>query len=291
MYYPQQQSYGASPRRGFSFIRLLPLVLFGLYFTWYYFGHQTSVPLTGRKQLVDISREQEMALGYQSYQEVLRTENVVTTGDAPKLVRGIAQRLIDAVHKLDPQADPGFEWEANVIESDQVNAFALPGGKIAVYTGIFPIAANESGLAVVMGHEISHAIARHGAERMAYQKMVQMGSMAVGMGVGDMSAGAQRAVMGALGAGTKFGVLLPFSRNHESEADHMGLMLAAAACFDPTEAPKLWERMAAQSQGKPPEFASTHPSDATRIADLEKWMPEAQAIRQKYCSNQPAERG
>ncbi len=285
MYYPQQQQQSLSPgRSGFSMLRLLPLVFFGLYMAYYYLSHREVVPITGRKQLVDLSREQEAALGYQSYQEILQTERVLTTGDAPKMVQDIATRLINAIHKLDPKADPGFEWEANVIESEQANAFALPGGKVAVYTGIFPVAANADGLAVVMGHEIAHAIARHGAERMAYQKLVQIGSMAAGVTVGDMSPQARQAVMGALGAGAKFGVLLPFSRDHESEADEMGLYFAAAACFDPREAPKLWERMAALGGAKPPEFQSTHPSNEHRIDNLNRWMPKALQYRAQFCA-------
>jgi metalloendopeptidase OMA1, mitochondrial len=295
MYYPQQRQQ-ANPSRfsgrgGFNLMRLLPLVLFGLYMGYYYLSHREVVPITGRKQLVDLSREQEAALGYQSYQEILRTEQIVTTGESAKLVRDITERLIGAIHKLDPKADPGFEWEANLIESPQANAFALPGGKIAVYTGIFPVALNSDGLAAVMGHEVAHAIARHGAERMAYQKLVQIGSMAAGASVGDMSPQARQAVMGALGAGAKFGVLLPFSRDHESEADEMGLYFAAAACFDPREAPKLWERMAAEGGAKPAEFSSTHPSNATRIENLNRWMPKALEYYQLHCGNQPAERG
>ena len=283
MYYPQQQQQArAGGRGGFGVLRLLPLVFFGLYMGYYYLSHREVVPVTGRKQLVDLSREQEAALGYQSYQEILQNERIVSTGDAPKMVQAIATRLIHAVQKF-PGADPGFEWEANVIESDQANAFALPGGKIAVYTGIFPVAANADGLAVVMGHEIAHAVARHGAERMAYQKLVQIGSMAAGVSVGDMSPEARQAVMGALGAGAKFGVLLPFSRDHESEADEMGLYFAAAACFDPREAPKLWERMATLGGARPPEFASTHPSNERRIDDLNRWMPKALEYRAKYC--------
>lgn len=281
-------AYAVGRRRGG--FRLLPILLFGGYFVWYWFSHQSEVPMTGRTQLVDISREQEEQLGLQAYHEVLDSESVVTTGEVPAQVRDTAKRLIEGVHKLDAKADPGFDWETSVIQSDQANAFALPGGKIAVYTGIMPIVANPDGLAVVMGHEIAHAIARHGAERMAYQKLVQMGSMAAGMSISDMDISTQRMVMAALGAGANFGVLLPFSRDHESEADHLGLMFAAAACFDPREAPLLWERMTAASQGQPPEFASTHPSHATRIRQLNEWMPEAMAVRAENCPNLPAER-
>ena len=278
---------GQGRRGGF---RLLPLLLFGGYFVWYWFSNQSEVPMTGRTQLVDISREQEEALGLEAYREVLGSERVVTTGELPGQVRETAKRLIEAVHKLDPKADPGFTWEANVIESDQANAFALPGGKIAVYTGILPIVANADGLAAVMGHEIAHAIARHRAERMAYQKLIQMGSMAAGMSIGEMDIGTQRMVMAALGAGANFGVLLPFSRDHESEADKLGLMFAAAACFDPREAPRLWERMGEASKAQPPEFASTHPSHGTRIRLLNEWMPEAMKLREQYCGALPPEK-
>lgn len=272
-------------RPGSGWLRLLPLLLFGLYFGYYWLTNRTEVPFTGRKQLVDLSREQEAQLGLQSYQQILSQERVLPASAAEsQRVRETAVRLIKAVRMLDPKADPGFEWDANVIQSDQANAFALPGGKIAVYTGIFPITANADGLAAVMGHEIAHAIARHGAERMAYQKLVQVGSMAAGVSMSDMEPGQRQMVMQALGAGANFGVLLPFSREHESEADHMGLMFAAAACFDPREATRLWERMGAASQGpRPSEFASTHPSHETRIRQLNEWMPEAMAIRAKYC--------
>lgn len=283
----------SGPRRGgFGLMRIIPLVFFGLYFLYFYATNRETVPITGRKQLVDMSREQEAALGLQSYQEILSNEQVVTTGEGPEKVRRIAERLIQAISKLDPQADPGFEWEANVLQSDQANAFALPGGKIAVYTGIFPVAANTDGLAVVMGHEIAHAIARHGAERMAYQKLVQVGSVAAGVSTSDMSPQARQAVMAALGAGAQYGVLLPFSRDHETEADHMGLLFAAAACFDPREAPRLWERMGQLNKGnRPPEFASTHPANQSRIEQLEAWMPEALEVRAKHCADQPAEKG
>ncbi|MBM3768574.1 MAG: M48 family metallopeptidase, partial [Acidobacteria bacterium] len=171
-----------------------------------------------------------------------------------------------------------------LIDSPQVNAFCLPGGKVAVYSGIMPVAKNVNGLAVIMGHEIAHAIARHGAERMAQQKLMQIGQMAVGVSVSDMDINQQRAIMGALGLGAQFGIMLPFSRDHESEADYMGLIYVARACFDPTEAPKLWERMGQASGGRgTAEFMSTHPSHATRIKQFQEWMPEALQIRKEKC--------
>ena len=162
---------------------------------------------------------------------------------------------------------------------------ALPGGKVAVYTGILPIVENVDGLSAVMGHEIAHAIARHGAERMAHQKLVQYGSMAAGMALGSMDVSTQKMVMSALGIGAQYGVLLPFSRKHESEADYMGLIYSARACFDPREAPEIWVRMGEHSKGQPSEFMSTHPSHETRIRQLNEWMPDALKEREKYCGS------
>ena len=276
---------GGQPRARMSWkMRLIPLVLFAIYGLYYYASHQETVPLTGRSQLVDISREQEMALGAQSYREILSQSQVVTEGHVVDLVQTIGRRLAQAAADL----DPGFEWEFTVIESQQANAFALPGGKTAVYTGLLPVTENHHGLAVVMGHEIAHAIARHGAERLAHQKLVQIGTLAASVAVGDMDYDTQRMVMGALGVGAQYGVLLPFSREHESEADYMGLLFVARACFDPTEAPKLWERMGEMSQGQQTaEFMSTHPSHGTRIKQFQEWMPEALTLREQYCRTSP----
>jgi predicted Zn-dependent protease len=254
------------------------LVLFAIYGLYYWTTNRETVPMTGRKQLVELSREQESALGYQSYRQILRQERVIPSGPEAQLVKEIG-RKISAVSE-----DPGFQWEYNLINSREVNAFCLPGGKVAVYTGILPVAKNADGLAVIMGHEIAHAIARHGAERMAHQKLVEIGTMATGVAISDMDVQQQRAVMGALGVGAQFGVLLPFSREHESEADYMGLIYVARACFDPREAPKLWQRMGQAAGGRgPAEFTSTHPSHETRIRQFEEWMPEALKVRREKC--------
>jgi predicted Zn-dependent protease len=259
-------------------LRVWPLVAFGLFFAWYWFANQETVPLTGRKQLVDLTREQEAALGLASYQQILSQSRIVPGGPEVELVREIGRRLA-AVSE-----DPGFEWEFNLIDSEQANAFALPGGKVAVYSGLLPITGNADGLAAVMGHEIAHAIARHGAERIAHEKLAQLGQLAVGTAVGEMDLQTQRMVMAAFGVGTQFGVLLPFSRSHETEADYMGLVYAARACFDPREAPHLWERMASASGGAAPaEFMSTHPGHETRIQNLNGWMAEALRVRAESC--------
>jgi predicted Zn-dependent protease len=279
-------------RRG---LKLWPILLFVVYLGYYYFTHQDVTAYTGRKQLIDTSPAQEAALGLQSYREILSQSQVVTSGQVPQEVRTIAQRLITAAPKVEKylastRGTPddtdwsSYHWDVNVLQSDQVNAFCLPGGKIAVYTGIIPVAQNDSGLAVVMGHEIAHALLRHGGERMAQQKLVQLGTMAAGMSMSNMDPQQQSLMMAALGAGAQYGVLLPFSRRDESEADHVGLLLAAAACYDPAEAPKLWQRMSAIGGSKPAEFMSTHPADATRIRQLQEWMPEANQVRGHFCS-------
>ncbi len=261
-------------------LKLLPILLFGIYGIWFYFNHRETVPITGRKHMVDIDPNQEAALGLQSYQQILHESQVApASSKLVQTVRSVGQRLAKVAE------DPGFQWDFNVLISDQANAFCLPGGKVAVYTGIIPVAKTDDGLAIVMGHEIAHAIARHGAERMAQQKLVQMGEIAAGVAIASMESRQQQGIMVALGLGAKYGILMPFSREHESEADQMGLMYAARACFDPTEAPKVWERMGAISHGQPNEFMSTHPSHERRIEQFGKWMPEALEVKRKNCGS------
>jgi len=274
------------------------LILFGLYGLWYWSSNQHEAAFTGRSQLVDSTLEQEATLGLQAYRQILSQSQLVTDGELPGQVREIARRLTAVGSQVEADlaaargAKPSiqwdaFDWDVSVIESDQANAFCLPGGKIAVYTGIVPIAQNQDALAAIMGHEIAHALLRHGAERMAQQKLVQLGSMAAGVAVSDMEPQQQRALMAVMGVGAQYGVLLPFSREHESEADEVGLMLAAAACYDPREAIGLWQRMGEASRGQaPPEFMSTHPSGSTRIAHLRELMPRALELGQRYCSGE-----
>ncbi|MFK8015919.1 MAG: M48 family metallopeptidase [Gammaproteobacteria bacterium] len=277
--------YGTRRRRGLGMgwrIRLIPIGLFALYLLFYYFSNQETVPVTGRSQLVDISRDEEVALGLASYRDILSKSDLLRSGPEVDVVREIGEKLVVAAREQG--IDPGYEWEFNVIRSDQANAFALPGGKVAVYTGLLTVAQNDDGLSAVMGHEIAHAIARHGAERMAYQKLTRIGAMAASFALGDLGYQGQRMVQGALGVGTQYGILLPFSRKHESEADRIGLLLLAQACYDPQEAPRLWARMGANSEGKAPsEFASTHPSPQTRIEQFNDWMSDAQAVYAEYC--------
>ena len=237
----------------------------------------TSNPYTDRSQFLLVSESQEIEMGDQAYTQVLEDPKVTISKDPREVdpVKRVADRIIAAA-KMSKYAERAreFYWEVTVIKDDKTkNAWALPGGKIAVYTGIFPEAKNESGLAAIMGHEVVHALARHGAERMSTTTVANVGLQVASIALGMGSASSQLA-MQALG----IGVLLPFSRSHESEADYIGLLLAAQAGYDPREAVHLWERMAQASKGAPPEFLSTHPSNETRIQDLQKWMPEALAI-------------
>jgi predicted Zn-dependent protease len=224
---------------------------------------------TGRKRIMLVSESEESSLGVQAYQEILAAEKISTDQKMTAIVRRVGQRIAAVADR------PDFEWEFNLIESDQVNAFCLPGGKIAVYTGILPIMQNEAGMAAVMGHEVAHATARHGAERMSQHLAVGVVQEAASRGLGDAAPGTREGVLGALGVGTQVGVLLPFSRTHELEADQLGLELMAKAGYDPQEAVRLWERMRDASAGKPPEFLSTHPGEDRRIAQLEEFMDDA----------------
>ena len=237
-----------------------------------------------------IGPDEERAMGLQAYQEILSQEQPLPKSDqTAQQITAIAQRLIDKVPEVTaalaaehgmaaPEHFREFEWDVNVIPSDQANAFCLPGGKMAVYTGLIPVAQSQDAMAVVMGHEIAHALLRHGAQRMSQQKLAQIGQMA-GAASG-MDPQQQQMVMAAMG----YGYLLPYARTHETQADEVGLMLAAAACYDPNEAIGLWEQMSASSGGQaPPEFSSTHPNPGTRIQTLQSLMPKAMEYREKFC--------
>lgn len=259
-------------------IRFLPVGIALLVVAFQYFSSEKLTNEAGRTARHALTPQQEEALGLQSYQQVLGESELVKSGDDYDLVLRVAQRLAAATGP----AATKFQWHVSLVRSPQVNAFCLPGGKIVVYTGILPIAKTEAGLATVMGHEMAHATLRHGSERLLQEKATQTLLTGVQTSVGDMSYEQQRAIMGAIGAGARYGVLLPFSRDHESEADKIGLLYMARAGYDPAESVAFWQRMsAATGDGKPPEFMSTHPADSTRIAQLKALLPQAQAEYQR----------
>ena len=281
-------------RRGFGGggIRWWVLLLFAGYAVFYWISNRSTDALTGETVLIDknISPEDEKALGLQAWDELMTTEQPVPPSDPnAQAIRGIMQRLITKVpavsdalaaeHNLQaPHIERTFDWDVTVLQSDQVNAFCLPGGKMAVYTGLIPVAQNNDAMAIVMGHEITHALLRHGAQRMSEQKLAQIGQMAGAMSGMDQQQ--MQAVMAVYG----YGRALPYARKQETQADEMGLMLAAAACFDPQQAIPLWERMSeSSSDGAPPEFASTHPNPGTRIQNLQALMPKAMEYRKRFC--------
>ena len=250
-------------------------------------------PYTERWQLQMLPQSYLNQLGTQSYLQVKNDPKVTLSKDPREIdpVQRVAKRIIEAAkHSKYAETAGTFEWEVNVIKDDKtLNAWALPGGKIAVYTGIFSIAKNEAGLAAIMGHEVVHALAGHGGERMSQGLMAQVLMSGAALAVESSAGpGTGQAVMQALGAGAQVGVLLPFSRKHESEADYIGVLLAAQAGYDPEEAVRVWERMAQAGGSQPAEFMSTHPSHGTRINQLQEWMPEALGYYQQAPHAPPA---
>jgi metalloendopeptidase OMA1, mitochondrial len=255
--------------------KLLPLVIAAIVIAFQYFSSErVTNPITGETAHVSMSMDQEAALGLQSYRKILSESRTINSGPEFDMVVRVAERLAPVTGK----AGADFEWSVSLIDSPQANAFCLPGGKIAVYTGILPIVQDEEGLAAVMGHEMAHAIARHGSQRIFRQQAMQTAMMGVQGSISDMSIEQQRMLIGLLGAGAQYGMILPFSREHESEADYMGTLYMARAGYDPRAAIALWQRMEDASSGQPPEFASTHPSHETRIQQLQAWMPEMMEV-------------
>ena len=283
----------------------------------YYFSNQQVNPYSGKKEFNTISIEQATKLGAQSYVQMLRQEggNVICGGgtsscdgagrEVYETVNEIGERLrIAAIEMERDYLQAGydfqlvateFDWTFNVIQSEQPNAFCLPGGYVAVYTGILDITGNYDKrvtlddisdvdkLAVVMGHEIGHALAHHGAKRMSNARLAPMGTLAVGVGLGDMDPGQAQMVRQAMGMAAQGG-LMAFSRDHETEADKIGLELLVRACYDPREAPELWQRMGQIGGGqRPPEWLSTHPASETRANNFRRWMPAAIEMYEQRC--------
>ena len=252
-------------------MKKLLIVLFSviLFFTC------ASNPLTGKKTMAFVSNASLFPEAFSQYKEFLN-ENTVITGTAEaNMVARVGARIADAAQKwLTSEGHPNYlddyQWEYNLVADNSVNAWCMPGGKIVVYTGILPVTKTEAGLAVVMGHEVSHALLNHGQQRMSAGILQQLGAAGVSILTGD-----SQLAMTAYGLGSNLLGTLPFSRSNESEADHYGLILMAIAGYNPDEAPPFWERMAAMGGGGTPQFLSTHPSDTTRIKQLRDWIPEA----------------
>lgn len=240
-----------------------------------------TVPVTGRQQLSIIPASQMMSMSYTQYDQFL-VENKLSSNKAQtRMIKRVGAKIQKAVEQYFKQENlskhlKGYSWEFNLVDNKEANAWCMPGGKVVFYTGILPICKNDLGVAVVMGHEIAHAIAEHGGERMSQSMITQLGGMGLSIALKDKPQETQALWMTAFGAGTQLGIMLPFSRLHESEADHLGLIFMAMAGYNPEEAVKFWKRMSAQKGGSAsPEFLSTHPSDKTRINDLNKLLPEA----------------
>ena len=245
-------------------------------------------PFTGKKTMAFVSNDQLFPSAFAQYNEVLSESKVVSGTQDAEMIKRVGQRIAAASERyLNANGFQGYledyKWEYKLIESEQVNAWCMPGGKIAFYTGILPIAKNETGVAAIMGHEVAHALANHGQQRMSSGILQQAGGIAVAVATGDQSPEKQQMWMQAYGLGSNLGGLLPFSRSHETEADEIGIYLMAIAGYNPEEAAELWKRMKANSGGQaPPEFLSTHPSNDSRIQNLQSMVPKAKAEARKF---------
>lgn len=253
----------------------------------------TTNPLTKKSQLTLLPESELQAMGSQQYQQFLSTNRVVSASNNrdAEMVKRVGQRIARAVESYYAQngiSDKlnGFKWEYNLVDDKAVNAWCMPGGKIVVYTGLLPITQNEAALAVVIGHEVSHALLLHGNTRMSQGLLQQLGGVALSVALANKPVETQNMFMTAYGAGTTVGILLPFSRNQELEADRYGLIWTAMAGYNPQEAIPLWERMERAAQGqRPPEFLSTHPTEGRRINQLQKYMPEAMKYYRPVAKN------
>ncbi len=260
----------------------VPIILLAL--TVYYCS---TVPITGRSQLSLIPASEMNSMSSAQYGEFLKTSKLSSNPSDVDMVKRVGVKIQKAVETYFAQKNlskelEGYQWEFNVVESPEVNAWCMPGGKVVVYTGILPITKDETGLAVVMGHEIAHAIAQHGGERMSQGLLQQLGGVALSVAIQNEPETTKNIYMSLYGIGTTVGVMLPYSRTHESEADHLGLDFMAMAGYDPNAAVDFWTRMSQnKGGGAPPEWLSTHPSDETRIANIKKHLPEAMQYYKK----------
>jgi predicted Zn-dependent protease len=241
----------------------------------------STVPITGRRQLSLLPAESMLSMSLSQYDQFLKENQLSRNPAQTQMVKRVGLRIQKAVEQYFAQNNmshqlANYAWEFNLVESKDINAWCMPGGKVVVYSGILPLTKDETGLAVVMGHEIAHAVARHGNERMSQGMMAQLGGVALSTALETKPEATKQLWMGVYGLGAQYGLMLPYSRLHENEADHMGLIFMAMAGYDPREAPGFWQRMADQKGGAaPPEFLSTHPSDSKRIKNIQSLIPEA----------------
>jgi predicted Zn-dependent protease len=245
-----------------------------------------TVPITGRSQLSLVSDSEINAMSFNEYKEFLSKHKLSNNVDQTQRVKNVGMRISSAVGQFFSRQGQssrlaGYKWEFNLVEDKEVNAWCMPGGKVVVYTGILPVTKDETGLAVVMGHEIAHAIADHGKERLSQGLLTQMGGAALSVALSQQPGAVGSLFLNAYGIGTQVGILLPYSRLHESEADRLGLIFMSMAGYDPNAAVAFWERMASQTKkgSSPPEFLSTHPADTTRISKIKSYIPEAMSYR------------
>jgi len=252
------------------------------------------VPFTGRTQLNLVPNSLINSMGIQQYEQFVSQSKVVAGTQQSAEVTRVGERIVNAVEayvKTHGEKDPfaGYQWQFSLVQDPSINAFALPGGKVVVNTGILPVAQDDAGLATVVSHEIAHVFAGHGGERLTQSLLTEAGGMALSTALSKQPEQTKSLFMSAYGLGSQVGVLLPFSRTQETEADHLGVIFMAIAGYDPHAAVGFWERMMAASQGqtKPPELLSTHPADATRIKNLEQFIPEAMQYYQAAQAGQP----
>ena len=246
-----------------------------------------TVPLTGRKQLVLLPESDMLSMSFQEYGDFLQKNPPSADKASTAMVVGVGTRIQGAVERFFAMKGMSgklarYKWEFHLVDNKDANAWCMPGGKVVVYSGILPVAKNEAGLAVVLGHEIAHAVADHGNERMSQGLLAQLGGAALDTALQKKPEQTRQLWMSAFGVGAQYGALLPFSRVQESEADHLGLIFLAMAGYDPHEAPEFWKRMSALKGGQaPPQFLSTHPSDETRIQKITAGIPEAMTYYKK----------
>ncbi len=245
-----------------------------------FFQSCSEVPLIGRTQMAFLPESNMVEMGLTGYSQFMNENKVSSDRVQTDMVKKAGARIAVAVEEYLRQNGfqdrlNDFKWEFNLVESDEINAWCMPGGKVVFYTGILPLTQSEAGIAVVMGHEIAHAVARHGNERMSQQLLIQLGGVALSEAVKTKPEETQMIFLAAYGAGSQLGLLLPYSRKHEYEADRLGLMFMAMAGYDPNEAPRFWARMSQMGGSNTPEFLSTHPVSEKRIAELNKLIPEA----------------